>query len=67
MTNINYQLSKELGDELKRIGATISTVSFSIFAFKGLIQVLKSSCESVFSRLLEHLFQSSNYYLQLGY
>ena len=26
MTNINYQLSKELGDELKRIGATISTV-----------------------------------------
>ena len=26
MTDINYQLSKELGDELKRIGATISTV-----------------------------------------
>ena len=26
MTDINYQLSEELGDELKRIGATISTV-----------------------------------------
>ena len=44
----------------KSLGATISNVFLFKLPLRGLIQVLKSSCESLFSSFSEHLFQNSN-------
>ena len=45
---------------IKSLGATISKVFLFKLPLRGLIQVLKSSCESLFSSFSEHLFQNSN-------
>jgi hypothetical protein len=43
------------------LGATSSKVFFTRLPFKGLIQVLKSSCVSLFSSFSVHLFQKSKF------